>query len=401
MARYSVLTSCAAVLVVVASCTTEAPDYETVDELFDLAQSYYRDGDYAEAVMWYRRAADQGHAEAMFVLGSMYSYSEGMGDVPRDKVEAAKWYRSAAELGDHRSANNLGWMYSRGEGVPQDDVQAAEWLSRSNELEKKSILELADHRCVKNGELLLGRDCLVKLADTCDARISWTKRKEGVTFSSGHTTTDVAIYKVIPKGRKPVDARCLFPEAARFRKPDKPSPAQFVCWEDCENRSEGLWERDVGLIGLDDGLLILSAPFSDGGVVSVQQVSGDHYILASQFSTHRRNYGFDVDGDYIRSYPDGDVKYLDYDAGIYQTDMEKNFWNTTGAFWMSVVYDANDEILDMPPRDESDESIVCVPKRVFIECTSYSEEDLRNVDRDKICTWGGTYPDTPCSEWAP
>ena len=53
--------------------------------------------DYAEAVKWYRKAADQGDAFAQYNLGVMYDNGEG---VPQDQAEAVKWYRKAAEQGD-------------------------------------------------------------------------------------------------------------------------------------------------------------------------------------------------------------------------------------------------------------------------------------------------------------
>ena len=61
----------------------------------------YRDGrgvpqDDAEAVRWYRLAADQGLADAQFSLGVMYAIGDG---VPKDDAEAARWYRLAADQG--------------------------------------------------------------------------------------------------------------------------------------------------------------------------------------------------------------------------------------------------------------------------------------------------------------
>ena len=52
--------------------------------------------DYAEAVRWYRLAADQGFAGAQVNLGVMYDTGRG---VPQDYVEAVRWYRLAAEQG--------------------------------------------------------------------------------------------------------------------------------------------------------------------------------------------------------------------------------------------------------------------------------------------------------------
>ncbi len=50
--------------------------------------------DDAAAVKWYRNAAEQGHADAQFNLGTMYANGDG---VPEDDATAMKWYRKAAE----------------------------------------------------------------------------------------------------------------------------------------------------------------------------------------------------------------------------------------------------------------------------------------------------------------
>ena len=80
---------------------------------------------YAEAVRWYRLAADQGHALAQSNLGIMYG--EGRG-VPQNYAEAVKWYRLAADQGHARAQLNLGAMYAKGQGVPEDYVRAYMWF---------------------------------------------------------------------------------------------------------------------------------------------------------------------------------------------------------------------------------------------------------------------------------
>ena len=55
-------------------------------------------------------------------------YDRGEG-VPQDDAEAVAWYRLAAEQGDAGAQFNLGWMYASGRGVPQDDVTAHMWLN--------------------------------------------------------------------------------------------------------------------------------------------------------------------------------------------------------------------------------------------------------------------------------
>ncbi len=57
----------------------------------------------AEAVRWYRKAAEQNHAEAQYWLGACYADGEG---VTQNDAEAVKWYRAAAEQG-HAKAQSI------------------------------------------------------------------------------------------------------------------------------------------------------------------------------------------------------------------------------------------------------------------------------------------------------
>jgi len=55
-------------------------------------------------------------------------YEKGQG-VPKDYAEAMQWYRKAAEQGLASAQNNLGFMYSLGHGAPQDYVEAYKWFN--------------------------------------------------------------------------------------------------------------------------------------------------------------------------------------------------------------------------------------------------------------------------------
>jgi hypothetical protein len=94
--------------------------------------------DDAEAVKWYRRAAEQGYADAQHNLGAEAQYSLGVmyvhgRGVPQDDAEAVKWYRRAAEQGQADAQHSLGVMYGKGRGVPQDDAEAVKWYRRAAE----------------------------------------------------------------------------------------------------------------------------------------------------------------------------------------------------------------------------------------------------------------------------
>ncbi|MEW6560686.1 MAG: tetratricopeptide repeat protein, partial [Pseudomonadota bacterium] len=72
--------------------------------------------DLAQAASWFRKAADQGDADAQYNLGVMYANGQG---VPQDYAQAASWFRKAADQGYAAAQNNLGIMYANGQGVPQ------------------------------------------------------------------------------------------------------------------------------------------------------------------------------------------------------------------------------------------------------------------------------------------
>ncbi len=61
---------------------------------WDEAVAAYRRGDYATALREWRPLAKQGNAKAQNNLGVMYYNGQG---VPQDYAEAVKWWRKAAE----------------------------------------------------------------------------------------------------------------------------------------------------------------------------------------------------------------------------------------------------------------------------------------------------------------
>ena len=99
-------------------------------QTFDEAVAAYERGDYATAMRGFRVHAEQGNAGAQVALGVMYDRGEG---VPQNYIEAATWYRKAAEQGNADAQYNLGIMYSFGKGVPEDDAEAAKWFRKAAE----------------------------------------------------------------------------------------------------------------------------------------------------------------------------------------------------------------------------------------------------------------------------
>ena len=95
--------------------------------------------DYAEAVKWYRRAAESGLPLGQYNLGQMYHNGTG---VLQNHAEALRWYRPAVEAGNVLAQTNLGVMYLNGEGVRKNYRVAYMWSSiaaaRGNELAREN-----------------------------------------------------------------------------------------------------------------------------------------------------------------------------------------------------------------------------------------------------------------------
>ena len=85
----------------------------------------YDAGDYSTALAEFTRLAHENNAVAQYNLGVMHLKGEG---VPQDDEEAAKWFSILADAGHvavHAAAQyNLGCMYANGRGVPQNYTEA-------------------------------------------------------------------------------------------------------------------------------------------------------------------------------------------------------------------------------------------------------------------------------------
>ena len=71
--------------------------------------------------------------EIQYIIGNMF-YNNSYNGVARNWAEAVQWYRHAAEQGDSNSMRMLGWILSEGkDGVPQDKEEAIHWYQIASE----------------------------------------------------------------------------------------------------------------------------------------------------------------------------------------------------------------------------------------------------------------------------
>ncbi|MCG8691995.1 MAG: sel1 repeat family protein [Minwuiales bacterium] len=89
---------------------------------------FVRDRNYAEAAVWFERAARQGNSKAAFNLGLLYwrGADAEAGSLAQDQTKAAQWLNQAADAGFAMAQQILAEMYLAGRGVAVDEAKACE-----------------------------------------------------------------------------------------------------------------------------------------------------------------------------------------------------------------------------------------------------------------------------------
>ena len=125
-----ILAAVAVVVVLSGAAIAGSLELLTNDELETLSAGIAAEqsGDDAMAERLLRPIAEGGNRESQLLLGIIYDNFDGRGQgVTQDFAEAMKWYRLAAEQGLAAALYNLGRIYAFGRGVPQDYVDAVKW----------------------------------------------------------------------------------------------------------------------------------------------------------------------------------------------------------------------------------------------------------------------------------
>lgn len=94
---------------------------------FNEGMSAYQKSDYKVALREFKAAGDN-NIRAIYMIGIMYEKGEG---VPADPAEAAQWYRKAADKGDAAAQYRLGRFYEKGEGVAESREEAIKLYRKS------------------------------------------------------------------------------------------------------------------------------------------------------------------------------------------------------------------------------------------------------------------------------
>ena len=130
--------------------------------LYNMATLYRRglgvDRDRARAREMLERSAEQGFAEAQYLLADLLMRNRDADEA--DKQQAARWWLSAARQGHALSQYRLGLLYWNGEAVARDLVRGHAWmrLASANDLEDagKALETMQQYLSVEQQEASAG-----------------------------------------------------------------------------------------------------------------------------------------------------------------------------------------------------------------------------------------------------
>ena len=99
-----------------------------VGRLYEKGKGVERD--FAQAFIWYRKAAEKNHPDSQYRLA--VGYATGLG-VKKDESAALSWLRKAANNGQKRAQKVLAQAYEEGRlGLTADPKQAKYWYDKAN-----------------------------------------------------------------------------------------------------------------------------------------------------------------------------------------------------------------------------------------------------------------------------
>ena len=108
---------------------TPASAHTPIVQGYELADAYFRRGNFASAYLVGLPVAQAGDPRAQFLMGKL-SYI-GRPPIARDLKEAMRWYTLAAGRGHAEAQFALAQGFARGEGVPVDRNRSLHWLTQA------------------------------------------------------------------------------------------------------------------------------------------------------------------------------------------------------------------------------------------------------------------------------
>ncbi|MDE5897203.1 MAG: sel1 repeat family protein, partial [Clostridia bacterium] len=111
------------------------PNQKSAEELCKEAKKLYGEKKFKEAYGLWTSAAEENHAEALYMLGICYNYNLGVDEPDEEKrgVRASEYFIKAADLGHADAQCFAALCFLHGIGVEEDEVKAVELFRKSAE----------------------------------------------------------------------------------------------------------------------------------------------------------------------------------------------------------------------------------------------------------------------------
>jgi len=240
----------------------------------------------AEAVKWFRQAAEQGYAEAQKNMGAIYYNGTG---VEKDEAEAVKWFLKAAEQGYAEAQNKLGEAYFNGTGIAKNEAEAVKWFRQAAE-QGHALAQSILGNCYVNG---LGVD-----KDITEA-IKWYRKSAEQGCADGQINLGACYFSGIGVDKDADEAMKWYRRAAEQGNPDAQNTVGAIYYNgtgveknDAEARK---WFRKAAEQGHTQAQSILGFIYIKGYGVDKDEVDGLKWILKSAeqgYAEAQKNMGF-------------------------------------------------------------------------------------------------------------
>jgi TPR repeat protein len=136
--------------------------------------------DYASAVQWYEQAAEQGHARAQWLLGSLYA--SGAEGVPRDGRRAAAWCKKAAAAGFAPAQATLGSLFAQAKKM---DRAVPWWTQAAAQGDPEAQFNLANALRAGKGVQADPRAAFLLWSHAAAAGIPAAQTRVGLAYATG------------------------------------------------------------------------------------------------------------------------------------------------------------------------------------------------------------------------
>ena len=135
-----------------------------------------------------RDAATAGEAEAQFALAIFFA----AGPPRQDYAQALHWYQKAADQNHRMAQLNLGQMFAEGQGVSRSDSMAVMWIRRAAEGGDAGAQFNMGDRCAR-------ANLLTSTADAAESRIEsykWYTLAAAQQYREALTRSDAATMRM-------------------------------------------------------------------------------------------------------------------------------------------------------------------------------------------------------------